>query len=64
MWKMSEMLVKDSYRKTDFIQKELLEEGLQLGREVGRHNTECKKIGVYSQRIGRGWGRWEWLAGY
>lgn len=48
LWKMSEMLVKDSHSKTDFIQKVLLEEGLQLGREVGRHNTECKKMGVYS----------------
>lgn len=63
MWKMLEMLVKGSYSKTDFIQKVLLEEGLHLGGEVGGHNTECKKMGVYSHRIRRGWGRWEWLAG-
>lgn len=54
--KMAEIVVKDSHSKTDFIQKVLLEEGSQGGREAG-HNTECKKMGVYSQRIRRRCGR-------
>lgn len=54
---MSEMLVKDSHSKTDFIQKVLLEEGLHLGGEIGRHNTECKKMG--SGEGGEGGSGWQ-----